>query len=116
MKKILVVDDEDNIRILYRDEFTEMGYKVLLAAGGEDALKIIKREKPDLVTLDIKMDGLDGIETLRRIKEVDKKIPVILCTAYNTYKSDFGTWASDAYIVKSSNMDELKNKVKELLS
>lgn len=116
MNKILVVDDEENIRLLYQDEFTEMGYEVLLAASGEKALEIINRDRPDLVTLDIRMAGLDGIETLRRIKEIDSKIHVILCTAYNTYKSDFGSWASDAYIVKSSNMDELKKKVRELLS
>ncbi len=116
MKRILVVDDEENIRLLYQDEFSEMGFDVLAAASGEEAVKLIKRKKPDLVTLDIKMEGMNGIETLRQIKEIDKDIKIILCTAYNIFKSDFGTWASDAYIVKSSNLEELKDKVRELLA
>jgi len=115
MNKILVVDDEENIRLLYQDEFTEMGYHVLVATNGEEALELITREKPDLVTLDIKMGDQDGIETLRRIKEMNKGIQVILCTAYNVYKSDFGAWCSDAYIVKSSDLKELKEKIRELL-
>lgn len=115
MSKILVVDDEENIRLLYEDEFTEMGHEVLLASSGEEALAIIGREKPDLVTLDIRMAGPDGIETLRRIKNLDRNLPVILSSAYNVYKNDFGAWASDAYIIKSSDLDELKEKVRELL-
>jgi CheY-like chemotaxis protein len=115
MKTILVVDDEEHIRLLYQDEFTDMGYRVTLAASGEEALAAIDRERPGLITLDVKMEGMDGIEALRKIKEVSKNTPVILCTAYNIYKHDFGSWASDAYIVKSSNLDELKAKVMELL-
>ena len=116
MKKILVVDDEENIRLLYRDEFTDMGYEVRAAGDGEEALEMIRGERPDLVTLDIKMEGPDGIETLRKIKEYDQNIIVVLCTAYNIYKRDFGSWCSDAYIVKSSDLKELKEKVAELLS
>ena len=115
MKKILVVDDEENIRLLYEDEFTEMGYEVLAVASGEEALELIQRERPDLVTLDIRMEGQDGIETLRMIKEIDREIPVILCTAYNVFKSEFGAWCSDAYIVKSSDLKELREKIRELL-
>ncbi len=115
MKKILIVDDEENIRLLYQDEFVELGYAVRTASSGEEALVLIAQERPDLVTLDIKMAGQDGIETLRRIKEQDKSLPVILVTAYNVFKSDFGSWASDAYLVKSSNLDELKKKVRELI-
>jgi DNA-binding response OmpR family regulator len=115
MSKILVVDDEENIRLLYRDEFQEMGYEVLTASSGEEALEMIREEPPDLVTLDIRMGEQDGIDTLRRIKELDKDIPVVISTAYDIYKSDFGAWCSDAYIVKSSDLKELKEKVRELL-
>jgi CheY-like chemotaxis protein len=62
------------------------------------------------------MPGMDGIETLRRIKEMDKNIPVILCTAYGQYKQDFSSWASDAYVVKSADLEELKTKIKTVLA
>jgi CheY-like chemotaxis protein len=115
MKTILVVDDEESIRLLYKEELTDLGYRVLLAAGGEEALESIREVRPDLITLDIKMKGMDGISTLRSIKEYDQTIPIILLTAYDCFKSDFGTWASDAYVVKSLDTDELKKTILKLL-
>jgi len=115
MKKILVVDDEENIRFLYKEELTEDGYDVALAGSADEALERLKTEKPDLVTLDIKMPGMDGIETLRKIKEIDKDVPVILCTAYGQYKQDFSSWASDAYVVKSADLHELKDTIRQIL-
>ncbi len=115
MKKIMVVDDEENIRFLYKEELAEEGYQVVLAGSGQEALDKLEEEKPDIITLDIKMPGMDGIETLRKIKEVDKTIPVVLCTAYGQYKQDFSSWASDAYVVKSADLSELKNTLKKIL-
>ena len=115
MKKILVVDDEENIRLLYRDELTEEGYKVELAASGLDALAKIDTFRPDLVTLDVKMPGIDGIEVLRRIREKNRSLPVVLLTAFGEFRQDFNTWASDAYIVKSHDTAELKETVSRLL-
>lgn len=116
MKKIMVVDDEENIRFLYKEELIDEGYEVILAGSGMEALELLNTKKPDLITLDIKMPGIDGIETLRRIKELDKNIPVILCTAYGQYKQDFSSWASDAYVVKSADLEELKTKIKTILA
>ncbi len=115
MKKILVVDDEENIRLLYRDELTEEGYKVELAADGLDALAKIETFRPDLVTLDVKMPGIDGIEVLRRIRQKNRSLPVVLLTAFGEFRQDFNTWASDAYIVKSHDTAELKKTVGRLL-
>ena len=115
MKKILVVDDEESIRELYRAELTDEGYEVDLAADGNQALRRLDDYRPDLVTLDVKMPGIDGIETLRRIRERDTTIPVILVTAFGEFKQDFNTWASDAYIVKSHDPTELKETVRSLL-
>jgi two-component system response regulator len=115
-KKILVVDDEQNIRTLLREELTDEGYDVLLAANGAQALAMIKEEKPDLVTLDIKMPGEDGLSLLRKIREIEYDLPVIICSAYSVYKSDFSAVAADYYVVKSSSFDELKSKIKEILS
>ncbi|MBI5560530.1 MAG: response regulator [Deltaproteobacteria bacterium] len=114
-KRVLVVDDEEGIRLLYKEELEEEGYDVELASSGEEALKKLEGDHIDLVLLDIKMPGMDGIEVLRKVKERWRKLPVILCTAFPHYKQDFGTWASDAYVVKSSDLRELKEKVKDIL-
>lgn len=115
MKKILVVDDEENIRELYRDELVEQGFEVNLAEDGFKALEMLSTFKPDLITLDVKMPGIDGLEVLRRIREKDVNIPVLLLTAFGEFRQDFNTWASDAYIVKSANLSELVDTVHTLL-
>ena len=79
MKRILVVDDEENIRFLYKEELEDEGFLVELAQNGEEALEKLPLFKPDLVTLDIKMPGIGGIETLKRIRESERGLPIILC-------------------------------------
>ncbi len=116
MKKILVVDDEANIRELYRVELAEEGYEVELAENGLEALRKLDSFGPDLVTLDVKMPGIDGIEVLRRIRQVNASLPVLLLTAFGEFRQDFNTWASDAYIVKSADLSELKATVRKLLA
>ncbi|TDJ51181.1 MAG: response regulator [Nitrospina sp.] len=115
MTKILVIDDEANIRLLYKEELQDEGYEVALAANAEEALKAIETAEPDLITLDIKMPGMNGIELLRKLKEDKKDIPVIICSAYGAYKQDFQVWASEAYVVKSADLQELKTTIKEVL-
>ncbi len=115
MKKILVVDDEENIRFLYREELEEEGFEVDLARNGEEALEKVAASPPDLVTLDIKMPGMGGIEVLKRIRERERELPIVLCSAYNDYKQDFTTWASDAYVVKCADLTELKSTIRKLL-
>ena len=113
--KLLIVDDEQNLRTLYNTEFTSEGYDVVLAANGPEAITLVKKEKPDLVIMDIRMPGMDGIETMGEVLGHDNEMPVIINTAYTHYKENFMSWSADAYVVKSSNLEELKNKVKELL-
>ncbi len=115
MKRILVIDDEENIRLLYKEELTEEGYEVSVAASAQEALAKIEAERPDLITLDIRMPGIDGIEFLRLLRERDRDLPVIIVTAYGEYKQDFSVWASDAYVVKSADLDELKAIVRKVL-
>jgi DNA-binding response OmpR family regulator len=115
MKKILVIDDEENIRGLYKEEFTEMGYDVTTVNDGIQALAAMDATKFDLATLDMRMEEMDGIETLRKMKEKDSSLPVIICTAYEEYKHDFGSWCSDAYVVKSSDLSLLRDTVKKIL-
>jgi DNA-binding response OmpR family regulator len=116
MKKILLVDDEESIHLLYREELEEEGYEVHSALSGEEALEKLHIIDPDLVILDINMPGMNGIDVLRRMKEINQAMPVILSSAYQEFKQDLASWASDDYIVKSSNLDELKNSVRKYLS
>ena len=115
MKKILVVDDEENICKLYQEELEEMGYEVTTVQDGSSAIAAIEKARYDLVTLDMRMKGMDGIETLRKMKEKNAALPVIIASAYEEYKNDFGSWASDAYIVKSADTATLRDTVKKIL-
>lgn len=115
MKKILLVDDEESIQIVYREEFEDEGYEVISALDGETGLEQFQNEKPDLVILDIRMPGMGGIQVLRQMKMINPAVPVILSSAYQEFKRELGSWASDEYIVKSGNLDELKGAVKKLL-
>ena len=115
MKKILLVDDDQAIQLLYQEEFLDEGYSVSSAFNGDEALKIFNTDQPDLVILDIQMPGLNGIEVLRQMKMINATVPIILSSAFHEYKQDLGAWASDDYVVKSSDLSELKNTVRRLL-
>src|SRR4030042_6413341 len=115
MKKIMIVDDEENIRFLYKEELEEDGFMVELAQNGREALEKLPLFRPDLITLDIKMPVMDGIEALKRIRETERQIPIILCSAYGEYKQDITTWASDAYVVQCADLTELKTTIRQLL-
>lgn len=116
MKKILLVDDEESIQLLYHEEFVDEGYEVVSALNGEEALEKFKAENPDLVVLDIQMPGMNGIEVLRQMKMIRPEVPVILSSAYHEYKQDLGAWASDEYVVKSADINDLKAAVRKFLS
>jgi DNA-binding response OmpR family regulator len=115
MKKILVVDDEENIRSLYGMLFEEKGYEVMTASDGRSALRIFELWDPDLVILDIMMPGLDGLTVLSTMRR-RKDVPIIIYTAYKTFKGDPSTWGSEDVIIKSSDPTELLNKIDEILS
>lgn len=81
MIRILVVDDEAETCALLERYLTKKGYQVFTALSGEDAVNIVKEERPHIVLLDIRMPGMGGIEALKKIKEIDKNIGVIMITA-----------------------------------
>ncbi len=111
--KILIVDDDQNILRLYKEELEEDGYHVVTASNGREAMEQFEKEAPDLVTLDILLPDIDGIKLLRQMKEKRPRLPVIMSTAYD-YRDDFAVWASEAYIVKSADLSELKSTIKKL--
>ena len=117
-KKLLVVDDELHIRMLYQEELQTEGYTVALSDGREPVMDIIAREKPDLVILDIKLEGnpKTGLDLLQIIRAADTKLPVILSTAYDSFQHDLKSIAADAYCVKSVDLTILKDTIKTVLA
>lgn len=115
MAKILIVDDEEHIRFLYSEELADEGYEVATADSGFQLLERIEKEKPDLVVLDIKMVDYNGLDLLQDIRNKYYDLPVILCTAYDTFKEDMKSIAADFYVIKSFDLTELKNKIKMAL-
>lgn len=115
MTRILVVEDDPNQCLLYETELTGEGYDVVTAGDGRNALEIMEETRLDLVVMDISMPGMDGIETMSRMLAKDHKLPVILNSAYATYKENFRAWSADAYVVKSSDLEELKATIRNVL-
>jgi two-component system, response regulator, stage 0 sporulation protein F len=115
MATILIVDDEVNVRKLYEKELEDQGYRVVTAASGGEALHLIAESAPDLVILDIKLGIENGLDVLRRMKEIRPALSVILNSGYSTYRDDFSSWLADAYVVKSSDTTELTAMVREVL-
>ena len=115
MKRILIVDDEPHLRLLYETELRRTGYETMTADSALQGLEYVETMKPDLVVLDIRMAGMDGIEALQRILERDNNLPVILNTAFSSYRDNYMTWAADAYVTKSSDVTELLETVERIL-
>lgn len=116
MAKVLVVDDEENIRLLYSQELAEDGHDVTTAASAVEAVARLEEESYDIVVLDIKLKSESGLDLLQKIVKERHDMPVILCTAFSCYKDDFSTWLADGYVVKSSDLTELKDEIKRVLT
>ena len=115
MSTVLIIDDEEGIRESLTDILSDEGFRTVLAGSAEDGLRLIDEEQPDLIFLDVWLPGMDGIEALGKILAKDKAMPVILNTAYSTYKDNFMTWSADAYVVKSGDLSELRANIKDVL-
>ena len=116
MARILVVDDEKSLRILYKHEFTLEGYEVEAVGSADEGIEKVKDEEWDVVILDIHMPGKDGLEALGEMLAERRDIKVVINSAYATFKENFMSWAAEDYIIKSSDLTELKQKVAEVLS
>ena len=113
---ILLVEDDANQRELFKEELCDEGYRVVTAGDGREALSVASDNQPDLVVMDVNMPVMDGLDTLARLLEVNRKVPVIIHTAYASYRDSFASWSADAYVVKNSDLTELKNTVRDLLA
>jgi len=113
--RLLFVDDEEGFLELYRAAFNRDGYTVETTATVDGARECLAQGGVDLVVLDIRLGEVSGLALLREIKAKDSRLPVVLATAYARYQDDFSSWLADAYIVKSSDLNELKQAVRRCL-
>jgi len=113
MARILLVDDEEYIRRLYTEELAEEGHKVFSVASGYNLLNSIDSFQPEAVVLDIRLADYNGLELLQEIRNLYHDMPVILCTAYDTYKYDQKSIAADYYVVKSFDLSGLKMAIEK---
>ena len=115
MARILIVDDEAHIRTLYTLELEDDGHQVLALETGKGLASEIERFDPDVVVLDIKMVDVSGLDVLQEVRNRFYDLPVILCSAYGSYKGDLKSIAADYYVVKSSDLTELKKRIQSAL-
>jgi DNA-binding response OmpR family regulator len=115
VKKILVVENYRSLRLLYQEELEKDGYKVSMAANADSALEQTLQEDFDLIITEIRMPGKNGLDLMAELLARRSDLRIIIYTAYECYKSDFMSWAADAYLMKSSCLLELKNTVRRLL-
>lgn len=117
MRKLLVVDDEQDICEFVQNFFQERGFQVFTALNGEEALSITKRENPELVLLDIKMQGMDGIAILKHLKEINRDLKVIMVTALEDQDkmNEAGRLGACDYITKPLVLDHLEQAVDKYL-
>lgn len=116
MARLLVVDDEAGIRMLYAQELGDEGYEVITAATAAEAAEKLQNEQVDLILLDIKLKNESGLDLLQKIVKERHDLPVILCSAFSCYKDDFSAWLADGYVVKSSDLRELKDEIVKVLA
>jgi two-component system, response regulator, stage 0 sporulation protein F len=116
MAKILVIEDEKNLRILYKQDLERDGFDVVTAATAPEGLAMLETEDPDLVVMDIRLPGMDGLEAMSHLLDQRPKLPIVLNSAYSSYKDSFMSWSADAYVVKSADTGDLRARVKELVT
>jgi DNA-binding NtrC family response regulator len=118
LPKILVVDDEPNVGMIFHRILGEAGYDVLSAANGQECLRTLKKQEPQVVFLDLRMPGMDGVETLRRIRDTHPTLTVVIMTAYQTVTSAVECMKLGAYdyLIKPLDTDRLKTIVKQALN
>ena len=114
-QKILILDDDPVIRMLYADELAEEGYDVITDSGNSPLMSLIEENNPNMVIMETRLGGRDGLALLQDIRNTCPNLPVILCTAHPFLRFDFRSAAADHFLVKSFSLAPLKEAVKQTL-
>ena len=114
-KKLLIVDDQFGIRVLLNEVFEKDGYETMQASNGKQALKLVKDKEPDIILLDMKIPGMDGLEILREIKKMDVKSDVIMMTAYGELEmiNEAMRLGALTHFAKPFDIDEVRDNVRK---
>jgi two-component system cell cycle response regulator len=118
LAKVLVVDDEKGVRDLLHSFLKATGYQAIMASNGEEAIELAKSESPNAILLDVKMPGIDGVETCRRLRaeEQTRYIPVIMVTAFGTTETEATDAGADDFVNKPFELKDLAIRIKSVLS
>jgi Nif-specific regulatory protein len=118
MQRILIIDDEKNMRWILERGLKPLGYHVSSASHGLEGIEFAKADEPDLVILDLKMPGIDGVETLKRLKSIYPKLPIIMITAHGTMETAIEAMKCGAtdYIIKPFDLEEMKIVIQKNLA
>jgi DNA-binding NtrC family response regulator len=116
-EKILVVDDEERVRILFKRILLKEGYEVDCAASGSEAIDKLAKDSFDLVVTDLKMDGIDGLDLIKKGKTMNQALPFILISGYGTAQTAVSAAkeGADVYLMKPIDITDLKLAVKKAL-
>lgn len=116
--KVLIVDDEKDFSRPIEFWLKSKGYSTLVASDGETAIKLVKEKRPDIVFLDLRMPGMDGVETLREIRKFDEQLPVVIITAQYTDEVKFAEvekLGSSGFFPKKGTFEELGRTIEVIL-
>jgi len=116
MNTILIMDEDQQIQMLYAEELFDEGYDVLTCSNPSDLMQLVDQKRPDLVIMEVLFKNYDGLELLQKISHTYKEIPVILFTAYPAFKQDLRSRAAFSFLVKSSNLKSLKAMIEHALN
>lgn len=116
MARILLVEDQRNVSLLYQQELEERGHEVTCTDNGKTAVRLAREMAPDLVIMDINLpEKMDGLESMSKMLSDNREIPVIINTGYSEYQDNFMSWVADAYVLKSSDLQPLLDAVQKAL-
>lgn len=114
-KRVLVVDDDKALRLLYEKQLGDCGYDVYSTATCRQAIEMVADGDYALVILDIEMPDMTGLEALAELRQASPDTRIVINSAYSSYKADFKSWLADDYVVKSSNLEPLVEKINDLM-
>lgn len=116
MRNVLIVEDNPHQALLYRQELSDEGYQVEVVDRAREAIARVAEERPVLLILDVRLPGMDGIEALQHLRAEHPALPIILHSGYSHLRGNYLAWAADAYVVKSSDLTELKDAIQSVLA
>jgi len=116
MNRILVMDPNSGIRLLYAMELADEGYEVIMCDDASGLIELIGRERPDLVIMEVMLGKLNGLDILQEIRTAYGELPVVFCTTWYHFKHDRRSAGAQGYVVKSSELKELKDIIQGVLA